>query len=218
MPQPQKTLVKICGLKTLQDIDVAIDAKADFIGLVFFPKSPRHLGLDMAIKLASLARDKTQIVALLVNPDNALVTQVCETLRPDFLQLHGTESPERTADIRRLGGRPIIKALQLATAQDFTRLKGYEKVSDLILLDAKPAPGTSELPGGNGISFDWQLLQNRDIRTPYMLAGGLTPDNVAKAVKLTNAPIVDVSSGVESSPGIKDHDKVRAFIKAAKEG
>ena len=218
MPHRSKTLVKICGLKTHQDIDVAIDAKADFIGLVFFPKSPRHLELDNAAKLATLARHKTQIVALLVNPDDAFVSQICKIVKPDYLQLHGSESPQRTADIKSLANLPIIKAIAVAAPQDFTALSDYEKTADLILLDAKPAPGTSELPGGNGICFDWKLLQDQTIRKPYMLAGGLTPDNIAEAIKLTHAPIVDVSSGVESRPGIKDHDKIRAFIKAAKGG
>ncbi len=217
MPVPPLTQVKICGLKTAQDITCAITAGADFIGLVHFAKSPRHLELEQASILANQIRNTTKSVMLLVNPDDTLIKEVCTTVKPDYLQLHGKESPKRTAEIKARFGLPIIKAIAVATHKDFSPLKDYEDSCDIVLLDAKPAPNTTELPGGNGISFDWQLLKNQTLRHPYMLAGGLTPDNVTKAIQLTGAPIVDVSSGVESSPGTKDHAKVKAFIAKTKQ-
>lgn len=216
------TQVKICGLKTQGDIDICLEAGADYIGLVFFPKSPRHLEIEQAQKLAQSARSKTSIVALLVNPDDRLVQTITNKIQPDYIQLHGTETPSRVTEIKNQAQCKIIKALAIATKQDFAPLPHYEDVADMILLDAKPIEKSSALqadilPGGNGISFDWELVQNQTLRRPYMLAGGLSPYNVAQAVSLTNAPIVDVSSGVEAKPGFKDHQKIKQFISSAKQ-
>ena len=208
--------VKICGLSTPETVDQAVAAGADFIGLVFFPKSPRNVSLPQAAALAARARGKSRIVALVVNADDALLTAIARTVDPDFIQAHGSETPERVAEIGRLTGKPVIKAIQVKDAGDIATGVDYSRVASLILYDAK-APETlgSALPGGNGHAFDWGLLEGAR-RPAFMLAGGLNPENVAEAIRVTGAPVVDVSSGVESAPGVKDIGLIRKFIEAAK--
>jgi phosphoribosylanthranilate isomerase len=208
--------VKICGLSTPETVDAAIEAGADFIGLVFFPKSPRNVSLEQAAALAERARGRSRIVALVVDADDALLTAIAETVHPDFIQAHGSETPERVAEIERLTGRPVIKAIRVKDEADIAAAARFSNAASLILYDAK-APETlgSALPGGNGHAFDWGLLEGGH-RPAFMLAGGLNPENVEAAIRVTGAPMVDVSSGVESAPGIKDLWLIRKFVEAAK--
>jgi phosphoribosylanthranilate isomerase len=213
---PGKTcLVKICGLSTPDTLEASLAAGADLIGLVHFPKSPRHVDLDLGAALSRQVRGRAERVALLVDPDDALVRAVVAALDPDWLQLHGNESPERVAAVKARTGRPVMKALGIATADDLARAARYASVADRLLYDAKPAPG-AVLPGGNGHPFDWALLAGAGRDHPFMLSGGLTPETVAEALAVTAAQAVDVSSGVESSPGRKDPDRIAAFVAAAK--
>lgn len=206
--------VKICGLKTPEAVETAIDAGADFIGLVHFSKSPRHVSIDEACELADVARGRIKIVVLLVNPAPALLDEVRKRLMPDFIQLHGNESVDEVRKIRARSGIPVIKAIKVENRQDVEIATFYEEAADMLLFDAKPPKG-SELPGGNGIPFDWSALKGFNTDVEYMLSGGLDPQTVAMAMKATNAPIVDVSSGVEKSPGIKDLEKIRQFVEQA---
>jgi phosphoribosylanthranilate isomerase len=208
--------VKICGLSTPQTVDAAVEAGADFIGLVFFPASPRNVSLPQAAALAARARGKAKIVALVVDAEDALLTDIARVVEPDFIQAHGAETPARVAEIERLTGKPVIKAIRVKDAGDIAAAADFSRVASLILYDAK-APETlgSALPGGNGHAFDWGLLEGAR-RPAFMLAGGLTPENVADAIRVTAAPVVDVSSGVESAPGVKDVSLIRKFIEAAK--
>jgi len=207
--------VKICGLKTPETMRAALEAGADYVGLVFFPKSPRHVSLEVAAELAEIARGRTGIVALMVDPDDDLVAAVATNVRPDILQLHGAETPERCAAIRTASGCRIMKAIKVATAEDATAARAFRGIADLILFDAKP-PKDAILPGGNGVSFDWTALDAAKGEVDWMLSGGLTVANVANAIRLTGARRVDVSSGVESAPGVKDAALIGAFIAAAK--
>ncbi len=206
--------VKICGLKTAQAVEGAISAGADYIGLVHFAKSPRHLSLPEAARLAALARGRTKVVLLLVNPGAALVDEAARMVAPDFIQLHGSESVEDVRAIRQRANIPVIKAIKVETAADVENARSFGEVADLILFDAKPPKGAA-LPGGNGIPFDWSLLTGFNTHKNYMLSGGLDPQTVGAALAATRAPIVDVSSGVESSPGVKDLDRIRDFIQQA---
>lgn len=211
--------VKICGLKDLANLDAAIDHGADFIGLVFYPASPRHVTVEEVARLAkhikSRAVAKTiSSVALLVDPDDALLEQVIEAVSPDMIQLHGSETPERVRVIKERTKIPIIKALAVSSESDFNIVPDYEAVTDWLLFDAKPAPGG--LPGGTGKSFDWSLLEGRSFSRPWMLSGGLTPENLREALSVLSPDAVDVSSGVEAARGVKDPAKIRAFIEAAK--
>ena len=208
--------VKICGLSTPETLDAAVAAGADFIGLVFFPKSPRNVSLEQAAALADRARGRAKIVVLVVDADDALLKAIAENVRPDFIQAHGAETPERVEEIERLTGCPVIKAIRVRDETDIAAAAGFSQAASLILYDAK-APETlgSALPGGNGHAFDWGLLEG-ERRPAFMLAGGLNPENVAEAIRVTGAPIVDVSSGVESAPGIKDLGLIRKFVEAAK--
>ncbi len=208
--------VKICGINTVPALDAALAAGAEWIGLVRYPRSPRHVELEQGRALSERARGRTARVALLVDPDDAALEAVVEALDPDLLQLHGAETPERVAAIRGRFGRPVMKAVGIGEAADLERLSAYAAVADRLLLDAKPPRDSNALPGGNGLAFDWRLLTGLDLQKPFMLSGGLTPDNVAAAVRLTGAPAVDVSSGVERRPGEKDPDKIAAFVKAAR--
>ena len=212
---PDNVRIKICGLKTAEHIDAAAQAGAAYIGFVFFEKSPRNVSVDAATELAVNAPVGLAKVALLVNPDDADLDQVTTRVPLDMLQLHGSESPERVAEIRARTGLPVMKAVGIATAADMAAVATYAQVADQILVDAK-APQGGDLPGGNGLSFDWNVLAQQKYWTkPWMLAGGLTPDNVADAVRLTGARQVDVSSGVESAPGEKSADLIRAFCQNA---
>lgn len=207
--------VKICGLSTPDTMRAALDAGADYVGLVFFPKSPRHVSLEVAASLADIARGRAGIVALMVDPDDSLVAAVASSVRPDIVQLHGAETPERCAAIRSASGCSIMKVIKVETAEDAVAALAYRDVADLILFDAK-APKGAPLPGGNGVPFDWTALDAVRSRVDWMLSGGLTPENVANAIRLTGAGRVDVSSGIERAPGIKDPALIRAFITAAK--
>jgi phosphoribosylanthranilate isomerase len=207
------TAVKICGLSTPETMQAALEAGADYVGLNFFARSPRYVSLQQSLLLADLARGQAEIVALVVNADDEVLQEIAGTLRPDFIQAHGSESPDRIRAIKDLTGVSVIKAASVATPADVTASLAYDGVVDLMLYDAKPAPD-AVLPGGNGLAFDWKILAQAP--RPFMLAGGLTPENVAEAIRVTAAPIVDVSSGVESAPGVKDSIKIRNFIEAAK--
>jgi phosphoribosylanthranilate isomerase len=209
-------LVKICGVTTPDAIDAAVSAGADMIGLVFFPKSPRHLSLATARSLAERAAGRARIVALTVDATDEDIETIVSGLAPDVLQLHGEESPERVAAIRSAFGRPVMKAVGVADAADLADIDAYAAVSDMLLVDAKPPKTAEALPGGNGLTFDWRLVAGLDPGRPVMLSGGLHPGNVAEAVRLTRLSGVDVSSGVESTPGRKDPDRIRAFVAAAR--
>lgn len=210
-------LVKICGLSTEATLDAALAAGADLVGLVHFPKSPRHVDLDRARALAERARGRAERVVLLVDPDDALLAAVVERVAPDVIQLHGHETPERVAAVRARFGRPVMKALGIATAADLAGLPAYAAVADRLLLDAKP-PADADRPGGNGLAFDWSLIERAELAPGTMLSGGLTPESVAEALARTRLRAVDVSSGVETSPGIKCTDRIAAFIRAARGG
>lgn len=207
--------VKICGLKTPESVAAAVDAGASYLGFVFFPKSPRHLTYRQAAELAATVPDDVIKVALTVNADDEALAEMLGKVPIDMLQLHGSETPKRVAHIKERFGLPVMKAVGLADASDLPQLVEYATVADQLLVDAKPPKG-SPLPGGNALAFDWRLIADMEWPVPWMLAGGLTPENVAEAMRLTRATMVDVSSGVESAPGVKDLDKIAAFVKAAK--
>jgi phosphoribosylanthranilate isomerase len=206
--------VKICGLRTAADMDAVVTAGAAYAGFVFFPKSPRHLTIDQARLLALAAPPGLAKVALTVNADDALLDNITGSVPIDMLQLHGSESPARVAEVRARYGLPVMKAVGVADEGDLAALTDYALAADQILIDAKPPKG-ADLPGGNGLAFDWRLLVGRKWLRPWMLAGGLTDENVAAAIRLTGARQVDVSSGVESAPGVKDAAMISRFVKAA---
>jgi phosphoribosylanthranilate isomerase len=206
--------VKICGIRTLADLQAVAAAGAAYAGLNFFPKSPRFLSLTEARVLALAAPEGLCKVALTVDADDATLDAILDGLPIDMLQLHGHETPDRVAALKARYGLPVMKVLGIAGEEDLAGIGEMSLVADQIMIDAKP-PKDAVLPGGNGLSFDWRLLVGRKWLCPWMLAGGLTADNVAEAVRLTGARQVDVASGVESAPGVKDHDKIRAFVAAA---
>ena len=207
--------IKICGLTTADTLAAAIDGGADFVGAVIFPKSPRHIAPDVAGELFQPARGKARIVAVVVDPEDALLETIGRTLKPDLVQLHGRETPERLAAVRALTGAGVIKALPIRTSEDLDAAEAWEPHVDHLMFDAKPPEG-SVLPGGVGRSFDWSLLSDRAFKKRWFLAGGLNPDNVAEALALTGAPMADVSSGVESAPGVKDAARIAAFLQAVR--
>jgi phosphoribosylanthranilate isomerase len=209
-------LIKICGLSTPDALDVALEAGADAVGFVFFPPSPRHIGFEAARVLSARVRGRAQKVALSVDADDDWLAATIEALRPDMLQLHGRETPDRVVVVRTRFGLPVIKALPIAERADLTPIRLYASVADRLLFDAR-APREATRPGGLGRSFDWRLLQGLNPGVPFMLSGGLDAGNVAEALQITRAPAVDVSSGVERAPGEKDPDKIRAFIRAARD-
>jgi phosphoribosylanthranilate isomerase len=208
--------VKICGLKTPEALDTALDVGADMVGFVFFPPSPRNIGYEAARTLGRRANGRARKVALTVDADNDDLAAIIEALRPDVLQLHGRETPERVAVVRTRFRLPVIKALPIAKRADLSPIHLYAKVADWLLFDAR-APREATRPGGLGKPFDWRLLHKLDLRMPFMLSGGLDAHNVAEALRITNAPGVDVSSGVERAPGQKDPEKIRAFVHAARD-
>src|SRR3954449_5527360 len=208
-------LVKICGLSTRETLDAAIAAGADMTGFVFFPPSPRHLSLEKARELGRQAKGRVVKAALVVDADDATLENIVDALQPDVLQLHGKETVARLRDIKQKFGMPVMKALAVETSADLAALPGYAAVADRILFDARP-PKHATRPGGLGATFDWHVLENPDFDLPFMVSGGLNPGNVAEALRVTRAAGVDVSSGVESAPGIKDPDMIRAFIRAAR--
>ena len=207
--------VKICGLSTPEDVSTSLNAGADLVGFVFFSKSPRNLTLAQASTLATLVPPNVKKVVLTVDPEDYFLEKIISAVDPDFIQLHGQEKVSRVAEISEIFSIPIIKAIGIKDEQDLGRVNEYSFVSDQILVDAKPVDNQA-LPGGNGIAFDWKIISEFDWKLPWMLAGGLNAVNVATAIKLTKAEQVDVSSGVEKSPGKKDHMEIRKFIKAAK--
>jgi len=208
-------LVKICGLKTPDALDAALEAGADMVGFVFFAPSPRHLGYEAARLLGERVKGRAAKVALSVDATDAELGNVVEALKPDMLQLHGRETPERVAVLRSRFGLPVMKALPVEQRSDLSPIREYAHVADRILFDAR-APQDATRPGGLGKAFDWRLLENLDIAVPFMLSGGLDARNVAEALAITRAPSVDVSSGVEKRPGEKDVAKIRAFVRAAR--
>jgi len=205
--------VKICGVRTPVIVETAAEAGADYVGLVIFPNSPRYVEVEEARVLAAIARGKIGTVAVLVDPDDALIDEVAARVRPDLIQLHGGETPVRVAAIKARSGLPIMKAVAVAGPADVVEAEAFATGADYILFDAKAGPDAA-LPGGNGVAFDWLTLKG--FASPFALSGGLTPDTVGEAIALTGASLVDVSSGVERAPGDKDADLVRRFIRAAK--
>jgi phosphoribosylanthranilate isomerase len=210
------TSVKICGLSTPETLAAALEAGADMVGFVFFARSPRNVSPETAKSLAARARSRAEIVALAVDPDDSTLAAIVRAVEPDFLQLHGRESPERVAQIQSKFGVSAIKAIGVAAAADFALAQDYA-AADALLIDAKPPQGAI-LPGGNGVPFDWRLARAFHPKKPWLLSGGLDADNVADAIRQSLARAVDVSSGVESAPGVKDPQKIRAFIEAARAG
>jgi len=209
-------LVKICGLSTSGTLEAALDAGADMVGFVFFEASPRHIGLGAARELGRIAKGRAVKVALTVDADDATFENIIETLQPAILQLHGHESVARVRDIKQKFGLPVMKAIPVATSGDLASLPGYAAAADRILFDAR-APKDATRPGGLGVPFDWHLMDGIKLEIPFMVSGGLTIGNVAEAIRVTRTVGVDVSSGVESAPGVKDVDMIRAFIRTARE-
>ncbi len=206
--------VKICGINTADAMQAALQARADLVGLVFYGPSPRNVTIEEAGPLADYARGFAAIVALVVDADDTLLQRIVGEVNPDMLQMHGSEPPERVAQVRAQFGKPVMKAIKVATREDAAEALRYAEAADLILFDAKPPKG-ADRPGGHGATFDWSLLDGVIGRVPFMLSGGLTHDNVADAIAATGATVVDVSSGVESQPGVKSPDLIRRFIRAA---
>jgi phosphoribosylanthranilate isomerase len=208
-------VVKICGLSTHDALDVAIEAGAEMLGFVFFPASPRHLSYQTARELGQQVRGRALKVALSVDAGDDELSAMIEALAPDYLQLHGSESPERVGEARSRFGIPIMKALPISGQTDVARMANYVNVADRLIFDARP-PQAATRPGGLGRRFDWHLLEHIDTDKPIMLSGGLDATNVAEALRITRAGGVDVSSGVERVPGVKDADKIRAFVAAVR--
>ncbi|MFL6828012.1 MAG: phosphoribosylanthranilate isomerase [Bradyrhizobium sp.] len=208
-------IVKICGLSTRETLEVALDAGADMVGFVFFPPSPRHLSLENARELGQRTKRRAAKVALTVDADDATIANIVEALQPDLLQLHGSENPEQLRDIKRKFGLPLMKVIAVETAADLASLSAYADIADRILFDAR-APEDATRPGGLGAVFDWHVLEKLDLKLPFMVSGGLDAQNLAQALRVSRAGGVDVSSGVERSPGIKDPEMIRAFIRAAR--
>jgi phosphoribosylanthranilate isomerase len=208
-------VIKICGLKTPAALDVALEAGADMVGFVFFPPSPRNVGHEAARVLGAEVGGRAQKVALSVDASDDELAAIIEALKPDLLQLHGSETPERVALVRTRFRLPVMKALPVAERADLSPIRLYDKVADRLIFDAR-APRDATRPGGLGRPFDWRLLEGLYTSVPFMLSGGLDQGNVAEALRVTRAPGVDVSSGVESAPGEKDFDKIRGFVRAAR--
>jgi phosphoribosylanthranilate isomerase len=209
------TKVKICGLSTAEAVDAAVEGKADYIGFVFFDKSPRSVSFEQAAALADRARGKSKIVALVVDPPHQFVHDMSTIVNPDLIQMHGFEPFYRVGEVARYGGRPIIKVIPVAEEKDLRDAEVFDGMVEHLMFDARP-PKDSALPGGNALSFDWDLLKGRKFHRPYMLAGGLDPWNVGEAIARSGAPIVDVSSGVERGPGLKDPALITAFLDAVR--
>jgi phosphoribosylanthranilate isomerase len=208
-------LIKICGLRTPETLDAALAAGADMVGFVFFPPSPRNIGVQAARTLGERVQGRARKVALSVNATNAQLDLAVEALKPDMLQLHGKETPERVGAVRSRYRLPVMKALPIENRADLSSIRLYARVADWLLFDARP-PREATRPGGLGKAFDWRLLEGVDSVVPFMLSGGLDAGNVAEALRITRAPAVDVSSGVERAPGVKDPEKIREFVRAAR--
>jgi phosphoribosylanthranilate isomerase len=210
------TLVKICGIHDAKALDAALESRADFVGFVFFPPSPRNVTTDEATALGARVGGQARKVALTVDADDALHENIIAALAPDILQLHGKETPQRVSDLRARFGLPVMKALAIETKDDRAAISAYAEAADWLLFDARP-PRDATRPGGLGRPFDWTLLKALDPGRPFMLSGGLERNNVAEAMAITRAPAVDVSSGVESAPGIKDPARIADFIRAVRD-
>jgi phosphoribosylanthranilate isomerase len=208
--------VKICGLSAKKTLEAAIEAGADYAGLVFFEKSPRNVSLKQAARLARLAEGRIQTVALTVNATDEAIKEIEAKVRPDFLQLHGEESLERIAAIRSLSRASIIKAIKVGSPKDIIDARRYERAADILLFDARASCLPGALPGGNGLAFDWSWLPKASLRPNFMLSGGLHSDNLLQALSASGALAVDVSSGVETSPGVKTPARIKKFIRIAK--
>jgi phosphoribosylanthranilate isomerase len=211
-----KTEVKICGLKTAEAVERAVALGASHTGFIFFPKSPRNIEPDDAGRLADRIRGRAKIVAVTVDADNDELDEIVSALNPDILQLHGSESPEQLLTVKAMYGLPVMKALSVREALDLEKIDAYIGIADRFLLDAKP-PAGSDLPGGNGISFDWRLLDALDGSVDYMLSGGLNANNIGEALAQTQARAIDTSSGVESAPGVKDLKLMESFFNAVRQ-
>lgn len=207
--------IKICGLKSEEAVAAALAGGASHVGFIFFPKSPRNVEAARAAELAGAARGRAKIVAVTVDADDAALDALVETLEPDVLQLHGRETPDRVSEVKARHGLPVMKAFPVRTAEDFGVIDAYRGVADRLLFDAKPPEG-AELPGGNGVAFDWGLLAALDDEVDYMLSGGLNADNVGAALAASRTRAIDVSSGVESAPGVKDAARIAAFFEAVR--
>jgi phosphoribosylanthranilate isomerase len=207
--------IKICGLKTEAAVDAALAGGATHIGFIFFDKSPRHIGLDAAARLRERAKGKALAVAVTVDADDAALDAIVAAMSPDMVQLHGKETPARAAEVKKRLGLPVMKAFSISDAGDLERTASYRGIADRFLFDARPPKG-SDLPGGNGVSFDWRLLAALDPGVEYMLSGGLNAGNIADALRLASPPGIDISSGVESVPGVKDPALIAKFFEAVK--
>ncbi|TPL77257.1 phosphoribosylanthranilate isomerase [Mesorhizobium sp. B2-3-15] len=207
--------IKICGLKTDQAMAAALAGGASHVGFIFFPKSPRYVEPAEAGGLREAARGKASAIAVTVDARDAFLDEIVEKLQPDMLQLHGSETPERVAELKARHGLPVMKALPLSEAADLERIKPFVGIADRFLFDAKPPKG-SELPGGNGVAFDWRILAGLDAGIDYMLSGGLNAANIGDALRLANPPAIDISSGVESAPGVKDPALIEQFFRAVR--
>jgi phosphoribosylanthranilate isomerase len=207
--------IKICGITTPEAADAVVQSGADFMGMVFFAKSPRNVSFDQANALSARVRGGPRLVAVFVNADDSTISEAIASAQPDYLQLHGTETPARTSQIASRFGLPIIKALPIANSADFSSVKAYSDVVDYLLFDAK-APKLAERPGGHGVPFDWKLLANMAIEIPWFLSGGITAENVDRAVRASGANCIDTSSGVETAPGVKSAEKIKKFVETAR--
>lgn len=208
--------IKICGMKTAETIDAAVEGGATHIGFIFFEKSPRNVDVDTALMLTARAREGgAKAVAVTVDAEKRDLDDIVASVKPDMLQLHGSETPERVAEVKTRYGLPVMKAMPIREATDLARVVPYLGIADRFLFDAKP-PKDSDLPGGNGVPFDWQILAALDDNVDYMLSGGLDAKNVGEALAVSGAKAIDVSSGVERKPGVKDTKKIAAFLKAAR--
>jgi phosphoribosylanthranilate isomerase len=215
MPSNSMLEVKICGIKDLGAMNAALEAGADLVGLVFFPPSPRAVTPLGGADLAAAARGRAMVTALVVDADDILLRDIMARVNPDLLQLHGTETPERVKAIRACFGKPVMKAIAVSSAADLKQVAAYEAVADRILYDARPPKG-ADRPGGHGRPFDWNLLSAASHKKPVMLSGGLTPENVADAIRIVRPDAVDVSSGVEDAPGVKNAAKIKLFVQNAR--
>ena len=208
------TDVKICGLSTPETLNVAVTSGARFVGFVFYPPSPRNVSFDTAWNLARAVPTGVRSVGLFVNPDDEQLERIVTGIQLDMIQLHGDETPGRINEIKQRFAMPVIKAIRVASEDDLADVTGFEAAADWLLFDAKPPNAT--LPGGTGESFDWNILKNREFKKPWMLSGGLDEKNIKEALNILKPNAVDISSGVESAPGVKDPEKIKAFIEAAK--
>jgi phosphoribosylanthranilate isomerase len=206
---------KICGLSTSEAVEAALDGGAAFVGFIFFPKSPRNVSPETAAELAKAARGRAKVTAVMVDPTDAELDAIVAALKPDLIQLHGRETPERAAEVTARTGAGVIKALPVSIPDDLAAAAAFADVADYLMFDAKP-PAGSDLPGGVGARFDWDMLSGRTFSRPWFLAGGLSPDNISEAVRRSGAGLVDVSSGVETAPGLKDPRLISAFLAAVR--